>query len=713
MYWFLYKDFRNENSLFYNWDPSTLRYTLNAQEASVWYEKNKDLMVNVNIKRPPNLEIPTNLPLGTKELTDSEIDTEFLSFINKWALSTRMELILNRFMDNYHLGKDWVFYRRTNNFHKIPFQDKISLWMMKDIIMWVFRVNPFMIPTWKDKKNLNKTEFTPYDIGQSWSIKYHVHWQEFETNVFGVYMPTLFDIMTWGRKLEANGFNLQEWQLDLLLYSGAITYCIAPRWMWKSMVVNGMDSWYLLKDITDVDEIMQEFTVLYMGETQDKNKPYMNYAQQMLNNIVDLSSFCKKRDSNLILTDWDKERSLTYITCNQYDPWRGRRNRKRTVDEAWTQKDWNKVATLAGTMDSVWLLISTINPKAQAWPFYQSWLKAYQKQREYWPIDELIHNIWVSHNMHLCTSPDDYRKKIENWEFKAMRNEFLQARPLVALHYTIEDSQIWSEEQKKAQIEKVMSINGYDYMLAEYYWEYSTEQSVFKLEWAQAPAPYNWDYYVLWYDEAWQEQQSDNPWFCAVVCKDWQYYVDRTENLPKDYQSRWVRLKQLIAEYKSRWWTTYLAIDASRWDTVGMVLNDIGINWDMQIKWTSKITYKPWWKHQVWKAWLIDIAATEFFDQNKIHIDPKCYWEWSLVEEIKHFKRYKDSYRWEKKTHDDQVMSLMLCIYFIWQKEQLWTVSWAPVKTKYELWEEDWIRRTQIPADVKQKTLDDIRERLF
>ena len=145
-------------------------------------------------------------------------------------------------MDNYHIGKDWVFYRRTNNFHKIPFQDKISLWMMKDIIMWVFRVNPFMIPTWKDKKNLNKTEFTPYDIGQSWSIKYHVHWSEFETNVFGVYMPTLFDIMTWGRKLEANGFNLQEWQLDLLLYSGAITYCIAPRWMWKSMVVNGMDS---------------------------------------------------------------------------------------------------------------------------------------------------------------------------------------------------------------------------------------------------------------------------------------------------------------------------------------------------------------------------------------------------------------------------------------------------------------------------------------
>ena len=711
MYWFLYKDFRNEHSLFYNGDPSTLRYTLNAKEASDWYEKNKSLMVTVNIKRPPNLEIPTNLPLWSKDIEEKDIDTEFLNFINKGSLSTRSELILNRFMDNYHLGKDWVFYRRDSNYHKIPFQDKISLWMMKDIIMGVFRVNPFLIPTWKDKKNLNKTEFTPYEIGQNWSITYHVHWKEFKTNVFGVYMPTLFDIMTWGRKL-SNGFNLQEWQLDLLLYSWAITYCIAPRWMWKSMVVNGKDSWYLLKDITDVDEIMQEFTVLYMGETQDKNKPYMNYAQQMLNNIVDLSSFCKKRDNNLILTDWDKERSLTYITCNQYDPGRGRRNREWTVDEAWTQKDWSKVATLAGTMDSVWLLISTINPKAQAWPFYQSWLKAYQRQRDYQPIDELIHSIWVEHNMHLCTSPDDYKKKIETWEFKTMRNEYLQARPLVALHYTIEDSQIWTEDQKQAQIEKVMSINGYDYMLAEYYGEYSTDQNVFKLEWVQTPSPHTWDYYVLGYDEAWQEQQSDNPWFCAVVCKDWQYYVERTENLPKDYQSRWQRLKDLINDYRNRW-TTYLVIDASRWDTVGMVLNDIGINWDMQIKWMPKITYKPWWKHQVWKAWLIDIAATEFFDQNKIHIDPDCYWEWWLVDEIKHFKKYKDSYRWEKHKHDDQVMSLMLCIYFIWQKEQLGTLVATPQKSNMVIWEEKWIRATQMPKDIRQQTLDDIRERLF
>ena len=176
-YWFLYKDFDNERGIFYNWDPSTLRYTLNAKEASEWYDKNKALMVDVKIKRPPNIEVPTNIPLWTRTLDDSNIDKDFLSFINKWALSTRMELIINRFMDNYHLGTDWIFYRRVNdNYKKIPFKDKISLWIMKDIIMWIFRVNPFMIPTGKDKKNLNKTEFTPYEIWQSLSIYAYIVW---------------------------------------------------------------------------------------------------------------------------------------------------------------------------------------------------------------------------------------------------------------------------------------------------------------------------------------------------------------------------------------------------------------------------------------------------------------------------------------------------------------------------------------------------------
>jgi hypothetical protein len=92
--------------LFYNGDETNLKYVLDPKEAKEWFEKNKKLMVLVNIKRPPDLEIPVQLPLGTDKLLKQDIDTKFLSFITKGAVSTRMEFILSRFMDEYHLDKD-------------------------------------------------------------------------------------------------------------------------------------------------------------------------------------------------------------------------------------------------------------------------------------------------------------------------------------------------------------------------------------------------------------------------------------------------------------------------------------------------------------------------------------------------------------------------------------------------------------------------------
>ena len=60
-----------------------LKYTLEPKEAKEWYEKNKKLMVFVNIKRPPDLEIPIQIPLGTDKLLKKDIDTKFLTFITK------------------------------------------------------------------------------------------------------------------------------------------------------------------------------------------------------------------------------------------------------------------------------------------------------------------------------------------------------------------------------------------------------------------------------------------------------------------------------------------------------------------------------------------------------------------------------------------------------------------------------------------------------
>ncbi|MBO7716576.1 MAG: hypothetical protein J6S85_23625 [Methanobrevibacter sp.] len=46
--------------------------------------------------------------------------------------------------------------------------------MMKDIILGIFRVTPLKIPAGKNKKNLGKTEYVEWDIGEDFAIEYDV-----------------------------------------------------------------------------------------------------------------------------------------------------------------------------------------------------------------------------------------------------------------------------------------------------------------------------------------------------------------------------------------------------------------------------------------------------------------------------------------------------------------------------------------------------------
>jgi hypothetical protein len=96
------------------------------------------------------------------------------------------------------------------------------------------------------------------------------------------------------------------------------------------LYINGDSAGYLLKEITDSNEKIQEFSVLYMGLSQKQNAPYMVYSQQMLNNLLDLPSFCNKLpdSTGLYIVDGDKQRKLEYVTTNQNDPTRSRRTRK-------------------------------------------------------------------------------------------------------------------------------------------------------------------------------------------------------------------------------------------------------------------------------------------------------------------------------------------------------------------------------------------------
>lgn len=716
MYWFVYKDWDNSRWLFYNWERVNLKYCLDAKEAEEWREKNKKFMVTVTIKRPPDLDIPVNIPLWTNKLNVGDRDTNFLTFITKGNVNTRMEFILSKFMDSYHLWKDWIFYRREvedvsalNSTRNI-----LALCMMKDIILWQFRVTPIKIPKWRNKKDLQRMEYIDWDIWEDFSIDYEVQWQKYRTNLFGVYKPKLFEAMLADTWKTFNWFCLQHWQMMVWLLSGWVTYVIWPRWWGKSLYINGDSAGYLLKEITDSNEKIQEFSVLYMGLSQKQNAPYMVYSQQMLNNLIDLPSFCNKLPDNtgLYILDWDKQRKLEYVTTNQNDPTRSRRTRKFVWDEA-DYLDWDYVWTAMSTADSLVTLISTIWPNTQAWHFYQWWLNAYKTQRDYEPIDVLIHDIWIKYWLDICKSRKDYIRKIKNWDFEKMRAEFIQRRPEVALHFTMDDVEFLTEEQKQAQVTRVLNARGYDYMLAEYYGEYSTDQTVFNIDWVQLQCPGDCDYWVVGYDEA---DTYDNPWLCILWAKDWKYYIKETYNLAKESNERFAKMKQVIQDLKNTTKPVYLVLDASRWWAAARELWMLWMPVDMLIKWTGNITYQPWARHNVGKAWCIEMIKTSFFDSNLIYIDPSCYWEGGLIEELSHFKKWRASARWEKKKHDDQVSGMMLVLYFAWFHDQLATkdvIKMGPQKTNQQLAEEYWAERYQRQEDTTEDFLNNLKNWLF
>ena len=717
-YWFLYRDRDNSRGCFYDWNEANLKYVLDASEAKQWYEQHRNMFVTVHIKRPPDIEVPISIPLGTKEIKKNEVDTRFFEYITKWHISTRAEMVLNKFMDNYYLWQDWLSYRRDKKDELAwSWKNTMALIMMKDIILGKFRVTPFMLPEQKRTTGTAvATKYIPWDYWSDFNITYTVQWEEYSTNLFWVYTPKLYDIMLPNSDFE--GRRLQKWQMMVQLLSGRVNYIIWPRSGWKSLIMTWESAAYLLKETTSEAERLQEFAVLYMGLSVKQNAPYINYSKQMLNNLFkDWVNIVRREDDVLYLLDWDKKRSLEFITTGQADPARSRRTMFAVADEA-DYLDWNKVKTLIGTPGSIVNLISTIDPKTQAWEFYKWWKRAYERQRDYEPIDVLIHRIWTEHNMHLCKSRDDIIKKINNWEFAEMRSEFLQARPEVAMHFTIDDLEFLTEAEKQAQNEASMAIWWYEYMLAENYGEYATNDNVFNIDWLQWEAPINATYAVLWYDEA--ENYDDPALAVVMVDKSW-FYCAQAEKLPKDPWERFQRMRDVAAEFKRRCKQVFIAADISRSEAIAREMAMLWLPVDMQIRWWGNSDYKPErGKWLVNKQWCVGMINDIFMNTHQFKIDPKCYNEWWLVEQIGKFKRRgKTKIQAEGSWHDDQVSALMASLFYVYNREQLWLkakVQWQRALSANEMRERAWVekyQREKSPEEQRKDSLALLKQNLF
>lgn len=670
-YWFLYREYFEGRGFFFDWRQENLKYTINPEEAARWYNRTKEASKKVEMVRYWDRKVSVLLPLDTTEYHSAswmpdwvDVDTNFDLFIASGALPPKTEQVLQRFMKDYVLGTNGFFYKQKRE-STMSNSNLFALQCMKDVILWIIRLSPLQIPVGKDDENKLATKYMEWDLGEDIEVEYEVQWEKKRTTCFGIYSPKVIQAMY--PESDFNGHPLQRWQRESKLYGWEITYIVWPRWWGKSMSESADGAVYLLKEVTSRDEKVQEFSIQYHGLSQMGNQPYINYIRNGYRNLIDLDNFCRfdTKLQQISILDWNKKRTIDFMTTGQTDPARGRRSRNIKVDEA-DYMDWKTVQTVVGANPNATItMISTISVDSKAWEFYKRWKDAFIKMKEYEPIDALIDDIRHKYGFDRARSRKDYFDMIEKWVFDRARREFFDRRPVVALHYTIDDLESMSQQEKNAMISKSIEAWWEDYMLAELYWEYSGTDILFPMEWKIATQmPHTYDQVILWYDEA---DDFDYPGLCAIGIVWDDIYVDATWRLPSDIESRVKQLKDTVAYYKSRATSQRVpfVIDITRWPAMGRELAMYWIPQDMQIKWTAWTWYNPWVIHKVSKDWIIKTARTDFFARSNFFINPDCQWPDWLVEEIENYKKSGKKFLWQKKKKDDQVSAMLLAMYYI------------------------------------------------
>lgn len=626
---------------------------------------------SIEIKRYWDKKIKIKLPIDeTWYDTQSwlpdwvEVDKDFDLFITSWALPPKTEQVLQRFMKDYILWTNWFFYKQKRE-SELSNANLFALQCMKDVILWIIRLSPLKIPVGKDEENKMNTKFMEWDLWEDIDIEYEVNGIKKKTTCFGIYSPKVIQAMY--PESNFNGHPLQRWQRESKLYGWEITYIVWPRWWGKSMSESADGAVYLLKEVTSRDEKIQEFSIQYHWLSQMGNQPYINYIRNGYRNLIDLDNFCRfdSKLQQISILDGNKKRTIDFMTTGQQDPARGRRSRNIKVDEA-DYMDWKTVQTVVGANpNAIVTMVSTISVDSKAWEFYKRWKDAFVKMKEYEPIEVVLDDIRHKYWFDKARSRQDYFDMIDNGIFDRARREFFDRRPVVALHYTIDDLESMTEPEKRAMISKSVEAWWEDYMLAELYWEYSWTDELFPMEWKIATQmPRMYDTVVLWYDEA---DDFDYPWLCAIWIVWEEMYVDATWRLPSDIESRVKQLKDIIAFYKSKSTTQRVpfCIDITRWPAMWRELTMYGIPQDMQIKRTAWTWYNPWMVHKVSKEWIIKTARTDFFARTNFYINPECQWEWGLIEEIDNYKKSGKKFFGQKKKKDDQVSAMLLALYYI------------------------------------------------
>ena len=680
MFWFFYRWYNENRWIVWNGKEETLQYVFDKNEAIERYKNVKNNFKKVEIKRPPNKIISFDLPID--ETSQAWEDTSIADFLSQWKIELRLKQLLQEILKYYYIDNNWFFVERKKASTLDTKEDTFWVFaMMKDILLWCFRLKNVLICTGKD--NWGQDIFNEVCISQDYrNVKYIYKWKEHTTNLLWIYAPQLRKtLFPWTQfEFQKQWYTLQKWQRHLDFYRWFRTYIYWARDSWKSAYASADLAKWIFKTRVNSMELDENtpFDFHIINRTIDAWQ-MGKYMKKMFERLIPWAKWFVdyiSTNKHIKMRDWNEERYIRRWSQNSTD-FRWHRGIWTIADEFWFYDNPEAVSVAQGSSNMRFLWITTVRRDSKKhWtePFYDN---AFVKMQSYMPMEERVYNTRHEYWFNECNTIRDYEKKIYDWTFEKIFKDYKKQFPEVAFRYTIDDQEILTEEEKKEIIMTKLNQFWEDYVLAEYYWERSNSISIFNAEHlVEAKLPNRFHHYILAYDHA---ETADNPWRVEAGIFEDKLYIVKAEKLARwDIDNRRKRMKERVQRLRNEYWEaniTFVCDITSNFplyreisDKVGYI--DVPVSWsrsthnDMNVNKTTQNAIGRV-QHNVWRKYIIELTLEEFFNKGKIFFSNECTNEWGIIDEIAWFKMRKDGKRieWEKKMWDDLVFWMFLCVY--------------------------------------------------
>ena len=544
--------------------------------------------------------------------------------------------------------------------------DMKSILLAKEMLDWYYN---FWYYRGKNVENAQP-------IWQTYDIKLRSE----DYKVYGAYAPALrqkmFDGTPWSMK---SWKLLQDWQNMYQIIMWHVTWVLVKRSWWKTYV-NAMVA---IREITKHRNKGKPNSVVYISANDVKLEDVRTYIREFAGQFPGVYTFANDRLT--FYTYETDENGVERQIINGYidfqsaaakNPAVGTHPDLYILDEAGI----TPYSVYKGIMDIVYdewaklCVISTVyeDQGYDHW-FFQGWMDAYS--RSIWMnIPKIIEDFYI----------DNYERiqKADIWVMQDISRELQDTIWIVWYLVTVDMVEIQQNAKTwQTKGKDILQELKWDEYFAQCWWVIPESSKVFDIGAVLRPLEDDKsELYVLSWDPAkeWDISAVTVIWYkdLHVTARDEYALNENNEDYPKQLQ----RLQEIIDFYKDKNKKLYKVIDyRGVWQNILWFCQVFGITFDCMMN--SNWEVKEWWKMKddtgivsVTKEVLVDTFKRMLKDRS-ITIWQQLKW---LIAQCNTFAVAKTqwgkvTYKWEKKTKDDFVFSLMNGLFFLWTIMGKWT----------------------------------------